>query len=283
MPTQAVRLLPGAIMAIALIVGVGFAAGSSPVAAQTKPKVLQSGIEQPASAIFIGNSFFYYNNSLHNHFTLLLRSADPNVKFRATSATISGSGADWHDVESYFRPNAIGTYSFDANNNVVFNKLDRLFDLAIMMDCSQCPIHPQLKSVFFEYSKKHSATVRKHGAVPVYFMSWAYADKPEMTAELAEAYTRAGNDDGVFVVPVGLAFARSIERRPELNLYAPDKRHPSMAGTYLAASTLYAALLKRSPTGLKYTAGLDDATAQHLQIVAWDTVQDYFGTAVSVK
>ena len=276
---QSLRLFPGVVLAAML----ALVAGPSPAGAQTKPKILQTGIEAPASAIFIGNSFFYYNNSLHNHFTLLLRSADVNARFRATSATISGSGADWHDVESYFRPNAIGTYSFDANNNVVFNKLDRLFDLAIMMDCSQCPIHPQLKSVFAEYSKKHSATVRKHGAVPVYFMSWAYADKPEMTAELAEAYTRAGNDDDVFVVPVGLAFAKSIERRPELNLYAADKRHPSMAGTYLAACTLYAALLKRSPAGLKYAAALDDATAKHLQTVAWDTVQDYFGTAVSSK
>ena len=276
---QSLRLFPGVVLAAML----ALVAGPSPAGAQTKPKILQTGIEAPASAIFIGNSFFYYNNSLHNHFILLLRSADANTKFRATSATISGSGADWHDVESYFRPNALGTYSFDANNNVVFNKLDRLFDLAIMMDCSQCPIHPQLKSVFAEYSKKHSATVRKHGAVPVYFMSWAYADKPEMTAELAEAYTRAGNDDDVFVVPVGLAFARSIERRPELNLYAADKRHPSMAGTYLAACTLYAALLKRSPAGLKYAAALDDATAKHLQTVAWDTVQDYFGTAVSSK
>ncbi len=279
MPAQPLRLSLGAILTAI----VAFLAAPAPLAAQTKPKILQTGIEAPASAIFIGNSFFYYNNSLHNHFILLLRAADANSKFRATSATISGSGADWHDVESYFRPNAIGTYSFDANNNVVFNKLDRLFDLAIMMDCSQCPIHPQLKSVFAEYSKKHSATVRRHGAVPVYFMSWAYADKPEMTAELAEAYTRAGNDDDVFVVPAGLAFAKSIERRPALSLYAADKRHPSMAGTYLAANTLYAALFKRSPVGLKYAAGLDDATAKHLQTVAWDTVQDYFGTAISAK
>ena len=155
-----------------------------------RPRFWTSGVDKPASAIFIGNSFFYYNNSLHNHLSLLLRAADPNSRFRATSVTISGSGSDWHDVESYFRPNALGSYSFDLNNNVVFNKLDRLFDLAIMMDCSQCPIHPQLKSVFAEYAKKHSDTVRKHGAKPVWFMSWAYADKPEMTAELAEAYTQ---------------------------------------------------------------------------------------------
>jgi hypothetical protein len=275
MSTHQARLFLGIVLAAVV--------GASPLAAQTKPKILETGIERPASAIFIGNSFFYYNNSLHNHLTLLLRSAQADYKFRATSVTISGSGADWHDVGSYFRPNAIGTYSFDANNNIVFNKIDRLFDLAIMMDCSQCPVHPQLKPVFFEFARRHSETVRKHGAVPVFFMSWAYADKPEMTNELAEAYTRAGNDNDVLVVPVGLAFARSVQRRPELNLYAADRRHPSVAGTYLAACTLYASLFKTSPVDLKYTAGLDEGSARLLQTVAWETVQDYFGTAISSK
>ena len=183
---------------------------------------------------------------------------------------------DWHDVESYFRPNALGSYTFDANNNIVFNRNERLFDVAIMMDCSQCPIHPQLKTVFREYARKHSDTARKHGAKPVWFMSWAYADKPEMTEELAEAYTQAGNDSNAFVIPAGLAFARALKQRPELVLYAPDKRHPSVAGTYLAATTVYAALFKKSPAGLSYTAGLDAPTAALLQATAWDTVQDYF-------
>jgi len=118
--------------------------------------------------------------------------------------------------------------------------------------------------------------VRKHGAKPVWFMSWAYADKPEMTAELAEAYTRAANDNDAFVIPAGLAFARALKERPDLVLYASDKRHPSLAGTYLAAATVYAALLKKSPVGLGYTAGLDEPTAKLLQSAASETVQDYF-------
>ena len=64
--------------------------------------------------------------------------------------TISGSGLDWHDVDSYFRPNAIGKYSFVADNKIVFNKPGRQFDTVIMMDCSQCPMHPQLKGAFHE-------------------------------------------------------------------------------------------------------------------------------------
>ncbi len=240
-----------------------------------KPKLRDLGISVPSSALYVGNSFFYYNNSLHGHVTQLNRSAEGSRGLRSVSVTISGSGFDWHDMESYFRPKALSSYSFDPDNKIVFNKLDKLFDLAIMMDCSQCPIHPDLKSVFFEFAKKNSDIIRKHGAKPVFFMSWAYSDAPEMTQQLADAYTQAANENDAFVIPAGLAFARSIKQRPDLNLYIADKRHPSLMGTYLAACTTYAALFKKSPVGLSYQAGLDPAVARHLQTVAWETVQDY--------
>src|SRR4029077_12078129 len=107
----------------------------------------------------------------------------------------------------------------------------------------------------------------------------AYADRPEMTAALAEAYTQAAKQNDAFVIPAGLAFARSLARRSELIVHASDKRHPSLAGTYLAACTVYAALFKKSPEGLGYTAGLDAGTATFLQTVAWETVQNYFAAA----
>ena len=247
--------------------------------AQTKPRVTSLGPDYPKTEIFIGNSFFYYNNSMHSHVLAMQRAADPEHKqdYRATSVTIGGSGFDWHDVESYFRPNAIGRYSFDDNNNVVFNKPGKLFDVAIMMDCSQCPIHPELKSVFTEYAEKDADIVRAHGARPVFFMSWAYADKPEMTEQLAEAYTIAGNENNALVIPAGLAFARAISKQPELNLYAVDKRHPSAAGTYLASCVVFAALTGRSPVGNSYLANIDAPTAAFLQNVAWETVQEYYG------
>jgi hypothetical protein len=263
-------------LVVALAAAGGIVIGQTAALAQTKPAVTSLGPDFPKTALFIGNSFFYYNNSLHNHVSLLVKAANPAYRLRMTSVTISGSGADWHDVESYFRPNAIGTYSFDASNNVVFNKIDKLFDLAIMMDCSQCPIHPQLKSTFYEFSKRHSEAVRRHGAQPVFFMSWAYADKPEMIAQLAEAYTIAGNANNALVIPAGLAFARAISRQPELNLYVADKRHPSLAGTYLASCVVFAALSGRSPVGNAYLAGIDAPTAKFLQEVAWETVREYY-------
>src|SRR5258708_6562532 len=213
----------------ALFIVLAAICGSTGLLAQTKPKITTLGPDFPKTEIFIGNSFFYYNNSMHSHVLGLERAADPANKqsYRATSVTISGSGFDWHDVESYFRPNAIGNYSFDEQNNVVFNKLDKLFDVAILMDCSQCPIHPKLKTVFTEFARKGSDTARAHGARPVFFMSWAYADNPEMTTQLAEAYTVAGNANDMLVVPAGPAFSLSVSKEPKLTLYVPRKRHPT--------------------------------------------------------
>jgi len=270
------------VRAIAIALTAGWTALATQAAiAQTKPMVTSLGPDFPKTTIFIGNSFFYYNNSMHSHVLAMQRAADSanQAAYRSTSVTISGSGIDWHDVGSYLRPKAIGNYSFDTNNNVVFNKLDKLFDAAIMMDCSQCPIHPELKTVFTEYTRKDAEIVRAKGTRPIFFMSWAYADKPEMIAQLAEAYTVAGNANNALVIPAGLAFARSVSRQPELNLYAPDKRHPSLAGTYLASCVVFSALSGKSPVGNSYRAGLDEATAKFLQEVAWATVQEYFGTA----
>jgi hypothetical protein len=265
---------------VVILVAVAWiAVGPIGAQAQTRPSVKSLGPDFPKTTIFIGNSFFYYNDGMPGHVTQLERAADPDHghDYSATMVTIGGSGLDWHDVESYFRPNAIGSYSFDDHNNIVFNKREKLFDAAVMMDCSQCPIHPKLKTEFTEFAKKDSDIVRAHGARPIFFMSWAYADKPEMTAQLAEAYTIAGNANDTLVIPAGLAFARARARQPELNLYAADKRHPSLAGTYLAACVVFSALTGRSPVGNAYHAGIDAPTAQLLQTVAWETAQEYYG------
>lgn len=238
----------------------------------------RSDIGEVNSILYIGNSFLSFNNGIGWHVLRLHASANPVTRLRATSVAITGGGLDWHDVESYFRSKAFGSYSFDQANNIVFNDLERLFDVVLMMDCSQCPIHPQLKATFRASAKRHSETVRSHGAKPAFLMTWAYQDRPQMMADLAEAYTSVGNDNDALVIPVGLAFAAALERRSELHLHMDDKSHPTLAGTYLAACTVYAALFRRSPMGLDHMGDLDVATAQFLQSVAAETVEGYYRT-----
>jgi hypothetical protein len=96
-----------------------------------------------------------------------------------------------------------------------------------------------------------------------------------MTASLADAYVKAGAANGARVVPAGPAFAHSLAKRPDIVLHAPDKRHPSLAGTYLAAATVMASVYRVSPVGNTYTAGLPPEVAAHLQAIAAETVRDF--------
>lgn len=265
-----INMLSSCALALAMLAGAAHA--------QTRPALIESPVSQPKTIMYVGNSFFYYNNSMHSQVLALSQAADKENRaaYRSTSITMSGSGLNWHNVDAYFAPGGVASYSFVGDNEIRFNKFDRPFDMVIMMDCSQCPIHPQLGPIFHEWAKKHSDTARKHKAQPVLFMSWAYEDKPEMTAQLAEQYTIAGNANKALVIPAGLAFAKAITKRADIALYVADKRHPSPRGSYLAAATTYAALYGKSPVGGPHPANVDAATAKFLQEVAWETVQEYY-------
>lgn len=247
---------------------------SSPAAL---PLVKAGSPNPPRSILYVGNSFMYYNTSLHGMVNQLARASnDPRAaQHRSTSLTISGAGMDWHDLESYLRPDGLGRYSFVGDNEVRFNPPGRQYDSVMLMDCSQCPVHPTLSKVFFEYAKRHSVTARSKGVEPMFLMTWAYEDKPDMTKGLADAYTEAGKQNQAHVIPAGLAFAASMAKRPDIALYVPDKRHPSLAGSYLTAATVVASVWNVNPVGSKYTAGLDVNVARHLQEVAWETSQQY--------
>ena len=60
-------------------------------------------------------------------------------------------------------------------------------------------------------------------------------------------------------------------RYPEINLYHSDGKHPSLAGTYLAASVFFATLYNKSPVGgaLPVDSDMTPETAEKLQIIAW--------------
>lgn len=266
---QISRILSAMVLAIGLVGCSNLTSLTQPVAAKSLPPV-----QEVKSMLWVGNSFFYYNNSMHGHVGQLLNAAGQKGN-RSTSATISGSGINWHDMEAHFKPNAVGSYSFVGDNEVRFNTFERPFDATMMMDCSQCPIHPKLQSIFYEYAKKHSETLRKHGSEPILFMSWAYSDVPAMTEQLAAEYIKAGQQNNALVVPAGYAFANSVSKRPDVSLIIADKRHPSLSGTYLAACTVLASVYKINPIGSKYLAGLSPEVAKHLQTVAWETSQAF--------
>jgi len=222
-------------------------------------------IDPPKRVLFVGNSFSYYNDSLHGHLRqLVLASDSAHAKdYLFKSMTISGA------------------YLVEHSGGLPYALASRHWDLVVLQGQSQEPMASDAKKSerFRETARGFDGLIHASGAKTAFFMTWAYQAKPEMTALLAEGYESIGNELGDLVVPVGLAFQRSLEKRPSLILHFKDHMHPSPAGTYLAACTFFAALYGASPVGNPYVADLDPEVARYLQGIAWDTVQAYYVAA----
>ncbi len=214
---------------------------------------------QPAKVLFVGNSFTYYNDSLHKHYRQLIWASGIHTRETARSRIMTISGGHL--------PEHAGGFEHVLSGDD--------WDVVVMQGHSLGPISADTAEPFRAAARKFAGIAREQGTRPVFFMTWAYSDKPEMTAQLDKAYTDIGRELDAEVVPVGLAFATVSKDRPDIALRIEDARHPSLAGTYLAACTFFAALYQQSPEGLDYDAGLGEETAAYLQQVAWQTVQDY--------
>ena len=96
-----------------------------------------------------------------------------------------------------------------------------------------------------------------------------------MIDAIAREYTVAGNKNKLLIIPAGLAFSKSMQLHPEIDLYTDDK-HPSREGTYLAAATIYASIFQTSPMGNTYEYGIESEVRKKLQRIAWETYLEYY-------
>lgn len=257
---------------LAGLISIGFL----PTAAAVKPTVQPS--TTPQRVLFVGNSFSYYNNGIQNHLASLIKSADK-----------------WQVGESRYRLKTIsGGKLFEHVAGIpplLQNPQDRQYDMLVLQEYSNGPISKKYHQSFVDASAAIATLARKQAIQPVLFMTWAYKNNKEMTQQLADAYTAQANSLSALVVPVGLAFAATNQHYPEIELYIPDiedfndkgyeqyydeLKHPSVAGTYLAACMFYASFYQHSPLGLAYDAGLDKSTVEALQKMAWHTYQQFY-------
>ena len=234
--------------------------------------------EKISSLMLVGNSFFYYNNSLHNHLGDLIKN-DPNVtSMKRRSITINGSDLPWHDIESYLSNEHIGSFRIDTkNNNKYVPSSNTKIDAVIFMGCSLCPIHPDTKDTFQVYVQKYSEIIRDKNAEPMLFMSWPYKNKPEMINSLRNVFINTANKNNLLLIPAGEAFYRFNLSYPEIDLYTKDLRHPSKEGTYLAAAVVFTSLYGKATAGNPGIMNLDPEVALKIQMSVDKTVSEFMG------
>lgn len=156
------------------------------------------------------------------------------------------------------------------------------WDVVVLQEQSTRPLHaPGLMDAA---AQDLADEIKRIGARPALYLTWARRDHPEDQSVLDAAYRQCAQVTGATLVPVGLCWQRARDERPSMDLYEEDGSHPGPMGTYLAACAFYAVLAGRSPEGTpvrEVQAGdgetyvpmelaADDAS--FLQKVAWDVV-----------
>lgn len=240
---------------------------------EAKPKITHLASPQPTHILFVGNSYFYYNDSLHNHVQRMVVAAG---LFKASdltykSATIGGAALFDHDINHLLNPSNL--------------RIDKPFEVIIMQGGSAAPLSERRRKRFTETAELYSSKVRATGGEPVLYMTHAYSPPhprydPNMIKDITSLYVDTGNRINALVIPVGLAFEEAYRRRPEISLHKSfDGTHPDMLGTYLAACTVFASIYGVSPVGNSYDyfGEVPPEDAQFLQEVAQYTVNRFFG------
>ena len=209
------------------------------------------------NVLFIGDSFTYAQGGLDNHFTRLAAAATPMIPV-TTDRAVEG-GAYLKLLWELGSP----VKAIDSGK----------FDTVILQD----DIPETNPDYFREYARKFVNEVRAHNARPVLLMAWAYDRLSWISMdEIAKLHRELGKELKVDVAPVGLAWQRVKSERPGLDMFGPDREHPSIHGMYLEALVVFSTVYGIDPTGLKYApSGVSPEEAAFLQRIAWATRRDY--------
>jgi len=257
---------------VAPALGLLLAAFVSLAAAQPAPAVKKPQVDTPKKILFVGNSYLYYNDSIHNHYRRMVAEGgiaaekDQTIKI----VTIGGAPLAHHDVKGLLEPGRLG--------------MKTPYDVVILQGNSGAALSDARRKSFHDKVVEFNAEIVKTGAKTALYMTHAYvapnkSASPDMMRKVEDLYVSTGNEVGALVIPVGLAFEESYRRRPDFRLHKDyDGSHPNLDGSYLAACVVYASLQGRSPVGnpYDYFGAVDKASAAYLQQVAWDTVQKFY-------
>lgn len=145
------------------------------------------------------------------------------------------------------------------------------FDYVVLQEQSTLPVKNTER--FHENVRDFAPIIKEAGAKPVLYMTWARKNVPETQKTLTDSYNAIGKELGAAVVPAGSAWKNYFKKYPGTVLHDDDGSHPNLAGSYLAACTIYATLLQRDPTGLKDDIKLDEAEKLKLQRIARQTAK----------
>ena len=220
--------------------------------------------------LFVGNSYLYYNDSLHNHVKRMAIERFPSYeeKFIYKSSTIGGARSWHHNFKHLLESKNLG--------------VNESFDLLILQGGSAEPLSKNSRVIFKNTVKEVNEIAKGYGTKLALYMTHAYVapDKryeANMINKISSLYINAAKENNVKVIPVGIGFENAYKENPNIQLHNPDGTHPSLLGTYLAACIVYGVLYDDSPVGIGYNyyGKVSDQDRIFIQKIAYETITNF--------
>jgi len=216
--------------------------------------------------LFIGNSYTHYHNMPK---TVQEIAVTQQMKLAYTDFTPGGSRLVQH-----------------LNNPEVVQAIKRgNWDFVILQEQSSAPAYTSEQVAETVYPAASSLDSLVHvynkNAKVIFYMTWGHKDgclRPMenyplintykgMQERLKISYLEMTYRNNAWCAPVGMAWQRVREERPDYILYWPDRTHPSPLGSYLAANVIFTTLYQK-PYQTTVTNDLPAEQAEYIQQIA---------------
>ncbi len=240
------------------------------------PSRAQVMSSQTLHVLFLGNSYTYVNNLPQLVADMALSTGDTLI----------------------YDTNLQGGYTLQnhTNDGTSMNKIRQGgFDYVVLQEQSQLPSFPinQVITGVFPFARMLHDTIQAYNecARTLFYMTWGRKNGDAsncavwppvctymgMDSLLRLRYLMMADSNQAEVSPVGAVWRYIRQQYPLIELYQTDESHPSLAGSYAAACSFYAAIFRKDPAGIAYDGGLDSVTALLLRQAASAIVFDSLG------
>jgi hypothetical protein len=154
------------------------------------------------------------------------------------------------------------------------------WDFVVLQD-----IYNVQEPAFQPYARQFHALVKEAGSKTVLFGTASIlSDYPKGFERQHGLHLAMGKELGVPIVDASYAYIRYFGEQPSTerleSLFAKDRAHPGLWGSYLYSCMIYGAMTGRSPVGLAAPEAIPAEVVKTLQDTAWAQHQE---TAAALK
>lgn len=219
--------------------------------------VLAQTNKDPLKVLFVGNSYTYFEN-LPQIVSLISEGTDTKLQTKKSTAGGAWLSDHW-----------IGNKGLKTREIIETGG----FDMVVIQENSMGAINAPDSTR--KYSKLLCDFIKKNGAKPVIYLTWARKMVPQYQEPINNVFSEVVKDNKVMMSPVGKAWALARKMRPGIELFNSDGSHPSELGTFLTACVFVATITKQLPEKLQgyyRTLDLQGETIELMSIHPLDVV-----------